>query len=134
MKDGTELVQLVTVRNMTRALRFYTKTLGARLNMRGSGGMKNYWASIQLGGCQVWLVAPGKLEKRKLAYTTFVVTDIRSTVQELQRKKVKFERPDRVSSETRIEGPIAIERFGSAAYFKDSEGNLLMIWENPPGM
>ena len=33
---------------------------------------------------------------------------------------------------SRVEGPIAFETFGAAAFFKDPEGNLLMIWQNSP--
>ena len=45
----------------------------------------------------------------------------------LQEKGVKFQRPDRMSWETKVVGPIAYDPSGAAAFFKDSEGNLMMI-------
>ena len=30
---------------------------------------------------------------------------------------------------TKVDGPIAYEEFGASAFFKDSEGNLLMLWQ-----
>jgi len=34
---------LIPVRNMDRAIRFYRKALGGKLNMRAPGKMRNYW-------------------------------------------------------------------------------------------
>ncbi|MGB6500307.1 MAG: VOC family protein [Thermoplasmata archaeon] len=134
MAMKTQLATLIPIRNMTRGIRFYTKTLGAKLSFRGTGSMRNFWASLQLGGSEIWLISPSKHEKRTLAYTTLVVKNIRSTVKQLARSRVKFTRPERMNSETRIEGPIAFEPFGAAAFFKDTEGNLLMLWQPAAGM
>lgn len=130
MLNRGQLATLITVKDMSRAIRFYTKTLGGKLTYRARGPMRNFWASLELCGARVWLIAPSRAEKRKLAYTAFLVDDIRSEVAELQRKRVKFEKPERGGPETRIEGSIAWEPFGAAAFFKDSEGNLLMVWQN----
>ncbi len=70
----------VPIRNMDRAIRFYTRTLGGSLNMRAQGEMKNYWASVNVGKEEFWLVKPEKREKRDLAYSTFIVKDIKKTV------------------------------------------------------
>ncbi len=123
-------VTLIPIRNMNRALRFYTKNLGARLGLRGRGEMRDAWASLTLAGSDVWLVAPERRESRKLAYTTLLVPNIQRYVGGLQRKGVKFERARRSGPATRVEGPIAFEPFGAVAFFKDSEGNLLMVWQN----
>jgi predicted enzyme related to lactoylglutathione lyase len=117
---------------MDRAIRFYTRALGGRLKFRGRGGMRNFWAWVELGGSDIWLIAPDKREKRTLAYSTLIVTNIKRTVTRLQSKGVKFRRPERMSQETKIDGPIAYESVGASAFFKDSEGNLLMIWQNNP--
>ena len=124
------LATLVPIRNMNRAVKFFTKKLGARLTERASGPMRNFWASIRLGGCDLWLVNPGKWEKRKLAYTTLVVGNIKRSVSGLQKKGVKFEKAEKMSPDTKISGPVATDQFGAAAFFKDSEGNLWMLWQN----
>ena len=125
---------LIPIRDMDRAIKFYTGALGAKLMYRGEGEMKDYWASVKLGREEFWLITPQTREKRTLAYSTFLVKDIKAVVKELKKKGVKFQRAEKMSKESRLEGPIAHESFGSSAFFKDSEGNLLMIWQNIPPM
>ena len=134
MAPGPRLVTLIPIQKMDRAIKFYTKTLGGKVLYRGEGPMKNFWASLKVGGAEVWFVAPDKREKRKLAYHTLLVKDIRKYVAELKRRGVKFEKADLMSKETKVEGPIAFDTFGASAFFKDSEGNLLMTWQNFPPM
>ncbi len=124
----------IPIRNMSRAVKFYTKTVGGKLITRGTGKMKDFWACVRFGKDDVWLIAPQKREKRTLAYCTFVVRNIERFVKGLQEKGVKFQRPDRMSWETKVVGPIAYDPSGAAAFFKDSEGNLMMIWHNHPSM
>jgi hypothetical protein len=119
---------------MNRAIGFYTKKLGGKLQYRARGAMKDMWASLKVGGSEVWFVAPEERESRKLAYQTFVVKDIKRYVANLQRRGVKFEKPTPMSKETKVEGPVAFDTFGASAFFKDSEGNLLMAWQNFPPM
>ena len=115
---------------MDRAIKFYKSSLGAKVLYRGDGPMKNFWASVKVGGTEVWFVAPEKREKRKLSYHTFVVKDIKKFVADLKGHGVKFERAERMNKETKIRGPIAFDTFGASAFFKDSEGNTLMAWQN----
>jgi len=134
MVAGTRWVTLIPVRNMNRAIKFYTKTLGAKMGYRGRGRMRDFWASVELSGSSLWLIAPEKREKRALAYSTLLVKNIKATVRQMKAKGVKFQRAQRVGEKTRIEGPIAYESFGASAFFHDSEGNLLMVWQNFPPM
>jgi catechol 2,3-dioxygenase-like lactoylglutathione lyase family enzyme len=134
MVTGPRMVTLIPIRNMDRAIRFYTKILGGKLGDRADGPMKNYWASLRVGGAEVWFVAPQQREKRKLAYQTFLVKDIRKYVADLKRRGVKFGKAERMNKETKVEGPIAFDSFGASAFFKDSEGNMLMAWQNFPPM
>ncbi|MGI0156233.1 MAG: VOC family protein, partial [Thermoplasmata archaeon] len=66
------MATLMPIRDMKRAIKFYTKSLGGKLRSRGSGEMKNFWASLTLGDHEIWLIAPEKREKRALAYTTLL--------------------------------------------------------------
>jgi catechol 2,3-dioxygenase-like lactoylglutathione lyase family enzyme len=134
MASKARLATLMPIRDMDRAIKFYTKMLGAELQFRGDGEMKDGWASLKLGNHEVWLIAPSKREKRDLAYSTFLVKDIKSFVGELVGNGVKFQKPEKMSKETKVEGPIAFETFGASAFFKDSEGNTLMVWQNSPAM
>jgi len=134
MVSGARLATLIPIKNMNRAIRFYTKSMGGKLNFRGRGAMRNAWASLRLGDEEVWLIAPQKREKRTLAYSAFLVKNIKGFVTRLQKKGVKFQRAERMGPETRVEGPIAWEPFGASAFFKDSEGNSMMVWQESPSM
>jgi catechol 2,3-dioxygenase-like lactoylglutathione lyase family enzyme len=122
-------VTLVPVKNMDRAVKYYTETLGGKVLYRDDGDMKDFWASLKLGKSEFWLITPEKKEKRELAYSTFVVDDIRGVVKDLKAKGVKFSKAEKTSKETKVEGPIAVEPFGASAFFTDSEGNVLMVWQ-----
>ena len=130
MLSNADFATLIPIKNMDRALKFYIKNLGGSLNMRASGDMKNAWASVSVGKTEFWMVKPDKHEKRDLAYSTFVVKDIKKTVVRLKRKGVKFLRAEKMNSDSKIDGPISYSPYGAAARFKDSEGNLFMLWEN----
>jgi len=122
---------VIPIRNMDRAIRFYTKTLGGSLNMRVEGDRRNYWASVKFGKTELWLVKPEKREKRDLAYSTFIVNDIKRTVARLKSKGVKFLRAEKMGPDSRIDGPILYTPHGAESFFKDSEGNQVLLWEAP---
>jgi predicted enzyme related to lactoylglutathione lyase len=131
MFSNARLATLIPIRDMDRAIKFYTKSLGAKVNLRLEGEMKNFWAALKLGENDLWLLAPQKREKRTLAYSTFQVKNIKSAVRELQGKGVKFKRAEKMGPETRVEGPIAFgDTMGASAFFQDSEGNIFMIWQS----
>jgi predicted enzyme related to lactoylglutathione lyase len=130
MLSKASFATLIPIRNMDRAIRFYRKSLGGKLNIRAAGDMKNYWASVNVGKFEFWLVNPEKWEKRDLAYSTFVVKDIRKTVAGLKKKGVKFLRGETMDPASKVEGPIVHSLYGSGATFRDSEGNLFMLWQN----
>jgi catechol 2,3-dioxygenase-like lactoylglutathione lyase family enzyme len=131
MANSAEFVTLVPIRNMTRAIRFYTKQLGGRVVMRGTGAMKNYWASMSVAGHHIWLVSPEKREKRNLAYMTLIVKDARRYVKALQKRGVKFNRAEPMGPDSTVDGPLVVAKYGTSAFFKDPEGNLWMVWQNP---
>jgi len=98
--------------------------------MRGMGEMKDSWASVNVGKTEFWLVRPEKHEKRELAYSAFVVKDIKKTVVGLKKKQVKFLPAERMGADSKTDGPISYSPYGAVAIMKDSEGNLLMLWQN----
>ncbi len=132
MLSKAQFATLMPVRQMERAIKFYTKALGAKLQMRAEGDMKDMWASIKIGREVFWLIKPsGRQEKKPdLAFSTFVVKDIRSEVKGLQKQGVKFEPPEKNAGwTTKVEGPISYDPVGATAFFKDTEGNLLMLYQ-----
>jgi catechol 2,3-dioxygenase-like lactoylglutathione lyase family enzyme len=120
---------LVPVRNMDRAVKFYTESLGGKLLQRMEGDMKDFWASVKVSGSEFWLVSPEEREKRELAYSAFMVDDIKGAVAQLKDKGVKFARGEKMGKDSKVEGPITYDSSGATAFFKDSEGNLLMLYQ-----
>lgn len=116
---------------MDRAIKFYTKTLGGRLESRATGDMKDMWASIKIGEQSFWLgPRDPKLKKLDFAFSTFIVKDIRIEVKSLTSRGARFQRAEKMNGATKVEGPVAFSEFGASAFFNDSEGNLLMLWQN----
>lgn len=130
MLTKASFATMIPIRNMDRAIKFYRKALGGSLNMRAPGDMRNYWASVSVGKSEFWLIRPDKREKRDLAYSTFVVRDIKKTVAGLKKKGVRFLPGEKMGPDSKVEGPIVYSPYGAGAMFKDSEGNLFMLWEN----
>jgi catechol 2,3-dioxygenase-like lactoylglutathione lyase family enzyme len=121
---------LIPVRNMDRAVKFYTESLGGKLLHRMEGEkMKDFWASVEVSGSEFWLVSPEEREKRELAYSVFMVDDIKAVVGKLKEKGVRFNRGEKTGKDSRVEGPITYDSVGAEAFFKDSEGNLLMLYQ-----
>jgi len=129
MLEKSGFVTLVTVKKMDRAVKFYTETLGGRLTSRGEGEMADSFASVKVGKAEFWLIIPESWERRELAYNSFIVDDIKATVAALRSRGVKFSRAEKETPETKVDGPIAHHEWGSEAFFKDSEGNQLMLWQ-----
>jgi catechol 2,3-dioxygenase-like lactoylglutathione lyase family enzyme len=117
---------------MDRAVKFYTSTLGGKLLHRMEGEMKDFWASVKVSGSEFWLVSPEEREKRELAYSAFMVDDIKAVVGKMKEKGVKFNRGEKSGEGSRVEGPITYDSAGASAFFKDSEGNLLMLFQGNP--
>lgn len=131
MLDKSDFATFVVIRDMDRAIGFYTKTLGGKLDERAPGEMKDMWASIKIGRENFWLIKPPGRQQKKpdLAFSTFIVKDIKAEVTDLKKKGVRFQKAEKMGESTVIDGPIAKDEFGATAFFKDSEGNLLMLWQ-----
>ncbi|MBM3898238.1 MAG: VOC family protein [Thaumarchaeota archaeon] len=121
---------LVPIKKMDRAIKFYTDVLGGKLNMRAEGEVNDTWASLSIGKNDFWLVKPEKFEKRDLAYTTFIVKKIKETVNDLKKAGVKFDPAEKWGPKDKVEGNVTYGEWGASAFFKDSEGNLIMLWQD----
>ena len=132
MLSKASFATLTPVKNMDRAVKYYTKTLGGKVKMRDTGDMKDMWASVMIGKEEFWLIHPPADQGKKpdLAFSTFVVDNIKSEVQDLKKRGVRFQRAEKSESTTKTEGPISYDQFGATAFFKDSEGNLLMLYQS----
>src|SRR5690348_14384565 len=107
MLSDADFITFVPIKNMDRAIKFYTEALGGKLTMKGEGDMEDSWASLKIGKANFWLIVPSEKEVRKLAYSSFLVKDIKATVADLKAKGVKFGRAEKATPDTKIEGPIS---------------------------
>jgi predicted enzyme related to lactoylglutathione lyase len=130
MLSSTGYATIIPIKKMSRAIRFYTESLGGKLLYRGEEEMKDFWAAVKVGKADFWLVAPEKREKRELSYSVFFVKNIKKAVKDLQKSGVKFEPGEKMGEGSRVEGPIVYDSYAASAFFKDTEGNLLMVWQN----
>jgi catechol 2,3-dioxygenase-like lactoylglutathione lyase family enzyme len=126
-----EVVTLIPVKKMARAIEFYTKKLDAKVLMRGYGEMKDWWSSIEIADREFWLVGADATEKRKLAYQALTVKNIKKAVAKLTDKGVKFEKGEAGEMGDTVDGPISSGKNGSTAFFKDTESNLWMVIQGP---
>lgn len=125
-----KLIVDVRVKNLDRAVRFYTETLGLMCRIHESA-----WAGIVVGG----LLAPDGTRQTGAEIhlyidggvtdsVEFYVDDIDRKVQELSKKGVTFiSGYDKPSALGVNEHGITEFPWGRLAYFKDSEGNELAL-------
>jgi len=114
------------VEDMGRAIAFYRDVLGLRVI-----DQNEYWTSLDVGGVRIGLhwteggkipyVARDDHGPHAGACLTLRVSDIRSTVNHLRARGVRFL------------GDVADAPWGSLATFEDSEGNVLKLMQPPGG-
>jgi predicted enzyme related to lactoylglutathione lyase len=114
----------IPVVDLDRAKRFYETTLGLKIvpaNNDNTSGM----AIFECGdGTRVELYQRGP-SKADHTIATFEVSDIEEEVNMLKGKGVNFEEYD--MPEIKTQNAIATQGSVKAAWFKDSEGNILCI-------
>jgi len=117
--------------DLDRAKRWYEEKLGLTPTMDlGVGGLL-----YRTGGSNFIVYPTAAAGSGKQTVAGFVVTDLRGTMEELRGKGVKFEEYDMGEQGPTTENGIARDPDGgAAAWFIDSEGNILALNELPPGM
>lgn len=106
--------------DMDRAKAFYKDKLGVEPADETPGG-----AEYHLGGDTGFFLFPSKnAGKCPTTYAGWNVDDIEATVKELQSSGVVFEEYDTPAYKT-VNGVASMPDGSKAAWFKDSEGNIL---------
>ena len=109
----------VYVRDMDRAVRFYSETLGLKLAYRAG----DHWASVELGkGLTIGLhpaaaEAPGSRSGMAIGLELSRDVPIAEAVKQLEAKGIRFH------------GPVNAAKAGSFVSFEDPDGNLLYLAE-----
>jgi predicted enzyme related to lactoylglutathione lyase len=110
--ERTDFVS-VPVRDMERAKRFYAETLGIP-----SPNLDEAWPEFETGNVSLYLVDPAAIGRQFVPHSADIalrVPDVAATRAELEAKGVEFN------------GEILDTGVCHMAFFRDSEGNALML-------
>jgi len=109
-------------RDLDRARRFYEETLGFVPKSVNDGGVTYEFG----GGTAAFLYLTDNAGSSKASQAFWSVEDVDREIAELKKRGVVFERYDDLPGERSPEGAV-IAGGAKAAWFKDSEGNILAI-------
>ena len=122
MLQKSPLYAYLPARNLDRARRFYEGTLGFVPTSLNNGGVTYEFA----GGTAAFLYPTANAGTSQASQAFWSVEDIDREIVELRTRGVTFERYDDMPGERSAEGAV-IAGGAKAAWFKDSEGNILAI-------
>ena len=122
MLQKSPLYAYLPARDLDRARRFYETTLGFVPTSLNNGGVTYEFA----GGTAAFLYPTANAGTSRASQAFWSVEDVDREIAELRARGVVFERYDDMPGERSAEGAI-IAGGAKAAWFKDSEGNILAI-------
>jgi predicted enzyme related to lactoylglutathione lyase len=121
MLGDSQIFTILPARDRDRARRFYSEKLGLTPQVQANGDLE-----FETGGTRFYLTRSAGRSTGEFTQASWVVEDIDATVAELRSRGITFEEydlPD-IGMKT-VDGITRVPELGRAAYFKDSEGNLL---------
>jgi catechol 2,3-dioxygenase-like lactoylglutathione lyase family enzyme len=123
MLQRSPMYAYLPVRDVARARRFYEEKLGLKAKEEREGGVVYEFA----GGTAAFLYPTPNAGTSKASQAFWQVDDVEREVAELKAKGVTFEEYDLPDIKTK--DGIATAGHGKAAWFKDTEGNILALIE-----
>lgn len=121
MLSNFKLIATLPATDMARAKSFYADKLGLEPVEDGE-----HEAWYETGGARFLLYMSGFAGTNQATAAGFVVDDVEATVAELKGRGVVFEEYDFDELKT-VDGIATTEDGTKAAWFKDSEGNIVSI-------
>jgi catechol-2,3-dioxygenase len=122
MLNNSKVTANVPVSDLNRARRFYADTLGLTPADENPGGL----VYTTGGGTTFFLYQTEYAGKAGHTIAQWHVNSVDDEVRELKAKGLQFEHYD--MPDVKWDGDIArMEGMGSAAWFKDSEGNIMCL-------
>lgn len=121
MLQDSQVTANIPAADLERARRFYEDKLGLTPADANPGGLV-----YKAGGTAFFVYETEQAGKAGHTIAQFHVADVGAEVRDLQEKGVTFENYDMPG--VTWHGPVAsMEGMGHAAWFKDSEGNILCL-------
>jgi len=121
MLQNSPLYAYIPAKDVSRARRFYEEKLGFKAREETAGGVVYEFGN----GTACFLYPTPNAGTSRASQAFWQVDDIEREVAELKKRGVKFEDYDMPGMETR--DGIFIGGGAKAAWFKDSEGNILAV-------
>ncbi len=127
MLGSVPLSPNIVTTDLKRAKEFYVETLGLALNDEGDGAL-----FLDAGGTPVFIYERDTPARSDATLASWTVKDIRAVVHQLSDKGVRFERYEGLGQD---EDGIASRGMTGpwAAWFKDPDGNILGLTQEPTG-
>jgi predicted enzyme related to lactoylglutathione lyase len=124
MLQSSPIIPYIPVADMARARHFYETVIGLVPKSENNGGV-----TYECGnGSSVFMYLSGGAGTSKASQAFWHVSDVRAEVTELQSRGLVFEEYDMPGLKT--ENGISTGGGAMAAWFKDSEGNIMAIIQN----
>ena len=123
MLQDAQIYAYLPAQDVERARRFYEGRLGLKPREEVAGGVTYAFA----GGTAAFLYPTPHAGSSRASQAFWQVTDIEHEVAELQARGVVFERYEGLPGEYSADGLILTACGARAAWFKDSEGNILAL-------
>ena len=121
MLQNSPIVPYIPASDVARARKFYEEKIGLVAKQEIAGGIVYECA----GGSWIFLYESSGAGTSKASQAFWQVKDVEAEVAELKARGVRFENYDSPGLRT-VDG-IATFEPGKAAWFKDSEGNIMAI-------
>ncbi|MFE2724860.1 VOC family protein [Kitasatospora sp. NPDC059327] len=122
MLGDAPLVAIIPAADLARAKRFYTDTLGLKLTDENPQEV-----SFECGGTEFGIYETPSAGQAAHTLASFKVTDLDGEMATLRDRGVTFEEYDLPGLKT-VNGVVEAEGM-RAAWFKDSEGNIICVNE-----
>ena len=122
------ITAVLPAEDLSRAKAFYAEKVGLQAlgsdHLRAADGRVGF--TVGDGVSQLFVYPAGVRSSGEFTQAVIHVDDVRSAVEEMRDRGVEFEEYD--TAETRTENGVArMPGGGEAAWFKDSEGNLVGV-------
>ena len=122
MLQKSPLYAYFPAKDLDRARRFYEEKLGLVPKSLNNGGVTYEFA----GGTAAFLYPTDNAGTSRASQAFWSVEDVDREIAELKKRGVVFERYDDIPGERSPEGAV-IAGGAKAAWFRDSEGNILAV-------
>lgn len=122
MLQQAPMYSYIPTRDLARARRFYEEKVGLRPNEQTNGGVVYEFA----GGTAAFLYPTPKAGTSQASQAFWSVDDVDAVIQWLKARGVQFEQYPDMPGERSAQGAVTAGG-AKAAWFKDSEGNIMAL-------